>query len=153
MPLALDGEDGEAGPPGPPGPQGAQGLQGLQGLIGPPGLDAEEPEMPYVIPGPVGPQGPAGGGGGGGSATIVELDFGATPVDSKQFVVADGALTAASKVSITQCAQPATGRESDENELDPIVASAVASLGSMTVYTHALKGRVVGPYKFIYQVA
>lgn len=87
------------------------------------------------------------------SITKVELDFGATPVDSIQFTVVDAAVSTSSKIIIVQSGEAATGRDADENEMDPIHVSAKPETGQFKVLAHSLKGRVTGKFKFNYQVA
>ncbi len=86
------------------------------------------------------------------TVTEVELDFGSAPVDSMSFLVVDAAVTATSKITISQSGAAATGRDADESEMDPIAASATPGVGQVTVMCTALKGRVVGKYKFNYQI-
>lgn len=87
------------------------------------------------------------------AATEVQLNFGATPVDSKQFTVTDASVSPTSKILIAQSGTAAAGQDADNAEMDPIAVSAIAGTGQFTVYAHALKGRVVGKYMFNYQVA
>ena len=88
-----------------------------------------------------------------GVPTEVELDFGSTPVDSMIFEIADPRVTVTSKITIVQSGATPTGRTAGESELDPIAASARASgAGTFTVYCASLMGRVVGKYKFNYQI-
>ena len=82
----------------------------------------------------------------------VELDFGSVPVASAQFTVTDATVAAASKLVIVQAGTAATGRDADEAELDPIAATASPGDGQFTVFCAPLMGRVVGKYKFHYQV-
>jgi hypothetical protein len=94
----------------------------------------------------------AAAGGAAATVTTVELDFGSTPVTSKQFTVIDGTISGTSKVVIVQSGAAATGRQADENEMDPLGVSATPGTGQMTVMAHALRGSVIGKYKFNYMV-
>lgn len=141
----LEGEQGEMGLPGPAGATGSQGAVGPAGAPGPPGLDAEEPEYPYVVPGPQGPQGSAGGG--GASATIVEVNFGSTPVGRGRFTITDAGIGASSKVLVWQAPGPYTGKgtRADEAEMEPIkvVVSYPAAGSAVVVWESADSVRVV----------
>lgn len=91
---------------------------------------------------------------GGGSATIIqiEIDFGASPVRTKHFTVTDATVSAASHLMINQSGTAATGRQADENEMDPILFSGTPGSGQFTLIANALTGPVVGKYKVNYMV-
>lgn len=86
-----------------------------------------------------------------GSAT---LDFG-TPAHGlhvKNFTVVDVAVTPSSNVSMHVSGSPASGRYADELEFDAFQCSCLAGTGSFLATIHSLRGPVIGPYKFQYEV-
>lgn len=81
-----------------------------------------------------------------------ETSFGATPTRYKTETITDDLVTDDLHILVWQKADAPTGKSSDENEMDPIVARAVAGSGAFTVYLTALEGPVVGNFKFAYLV-
>lgn len=92
--------------------------------------------------------------GGGGSATItqIEVDFGTAPVRTKTFTVTDASVSTTSHLVVTQSGTAATGRQADENEMDPILFSGTPGSGQFTLIANALTGPVSGKYKVNYMV-
>ena len=146
------GEDGSPGPPGPAGPAGS-GATGAQGPTGPAVYLEAEPGDDGMIgpPGATGPQGPAGGG--SFSATEIEVDFGTKPVFDALFTISDGAVSATSKIVISESGKPATGRVAGDAQFDSISAAANPGTGSFALYCMARPGPVVGKRKLQYSVA
>jgi Protein of unknown function (DUF2793) len=90
--------------------------------------------------------------GGGGTAAEAEIDFGSSGARSKKFTVAAAGVTAASRIIVTQSGKAATGRSSDENEMDALMLRAVPGAGAFTLYADALTGLVNGKFKINYMV-
>ena len=90
----------------------------------------------------------------GGAAAIseIEIDFGASAVRSKKFLISDAAVLASSKVVPLQSGKAATGRQADENEMDMLHLRAAPAAGAFTLYAACLTGRVNGKFKINYQV-
>ncbi len=90
----------------------------------------------------------------GGSTTITELevDFGTDPVRTKNFLVIDASVFSASSLLINQSGAAATGRQADENEMDPILFSGTPTIGQFILIANALTGPVVGKYRVNYAV-
>jgi hypothetical protein len=133
-PEGPSGPDGDPGPPGPvgaTGPVGPTGATGATGLTGPPG--SEGPEGPEGPPGPPGLKGDTGG-----SATTFERNLGATAVLAGRFDVADGTVSAASKILIWQAPGPYTGKgvRADEAEMDRLNVYAEPGSGTFKVRWH-----------------
>lgn len=84
---------------------------------------------------------------GGSTVEEAELDFGASPVSSKTFVVSAAGVVPTNKILISASGNAATGRQADENEMDVIIYRASAGTGSITVYADCLTGTVSGLYK------
>ena len=95
----------------------------------------------------------ASSGGAGASWTEYEIDFGATPVYSKTFAIADGSVTGASKVIAVPCGKVATGGSEDDWEWDGLILAANPGAGTLNLITIALPGPVAGKRKIQYQVA
>lgn len=94
------------------------------------------------------------GSGANGGVTIaeVEVDFGSVPVWSKVLTVIDATITTASKIIAVQSGKAASGREADENEMDPILFSATPQSGQMLLIANPQAGPVGGSYKVNYIV-
>lgn len=82
----------------------------------------------------------------------VELDFGSPGTRSKNFTIVDTDVQATSMIEAWQSGAAATGRSSDENEMDQIVFRAVAAAGSFTLYATSVFGSVSGLYKVNYMI-
>ena len=91
---------------------------------------------------------------GSSSATIyqIEIDFGLSPTRSKTFTIIDSNVNAGSFLIITQSGAAATGRQADENEMDPIVFSGTPATGQFILNANALNGPVAGKYKVNYMI-
>ncbi len=86
------------------------------------------------------------------SITEIEIDFGTSPTRTKTFTVTDAGVTTSSKLIITQSGHAATGRQADENEMDPILFSGTPGSGQFTLIANALEGPVAGKYRVEYVV-
>ena len=95
----------------------------------------------------------SGGGGGSASMTEIEVDFGATPVAAKTLTITNAAVTASSKIIVSQSGAAPTGKSADENEMDFILANATPASGQFTLRLHSMFGRVRDKFKFNYMVA
>ncbi len=89
---------------------------------------------------------------GAAAITEIEIDFGASAVRSKKFLISDAAVLASSKVVPQQSGKAATGRQADENEMDMLHLRAAPAAGTFTLYAACLTGRVNGKFKINYQV-
>lgn len=89
---------------------------------------------------------------GGGLYNQGEIDFGTIPTFSLVATIADVNVVRGQKVSVYQSADAATGRTSDENEMDPLLLRGFANDGNLTVYATALNGPVVGKFLVNYLV-
>ena len=85
-----------------------------------------------------------------GVISEVEIDFGLSPIRTKTFIVVDAKVTANSKIVIVQSGHAATGRQADENEMDPILFSGTPASGQFTLIANALTGPVTGKYRVNY---
>jgi hypothetical protein len=90
----------------------------------------------------------------GSSAAMAEaeIDFGAAALRSRKFTITDAAVTAASRLVVTQSGKAATGRSADENEWDQLHLRAVPAAGSFTLHAACLTGRVSGKFKVSYLI-
>jgi hypothetical protein len=82
----------------------------------------------------------------------VEIDFGSIPTRYKTATITDSLVAPGQYILMNQAADAASGRSQDENEMDPILARAVAGTGQFTAYLTALEGPVVGLYRFNYRL-
>jgi hypothetical protein len=91
----------------------------------------------------------------GGSSTTksVEVDFGTIQTKYKTFTIVDAAVSASSKIMVTQSGQAATGGHVDDAEMDPIIFSARPGNGQFVLAARALDGVVVGKYVVNYQAS
>jgi hypothetical protein len=87
------------------------------------------------------------------SQRVVEIDFGTVGVAEKTFTIVDAEITTSSVISAFQSGAAATGRDSDENEMDKLFVSAIANNGSLTLYTSCYPNVVSGKYKINYIVS
>lgn len=92
--------------------------------------------------------------GGGGAATItqVEIDFGSIPTRGKTFIVTDAGVSSSSSIVVCQAGNAATGKQADENEMDPIIFLAIPGTGQFTLIGSTKDGPVVGKFKVNYMV-
>jgi hypothetical protein len=87
------------------------------------------------------------------AVTETEVDFGtAFGYYGKTFTVTDAAVTATSKILITQSGNAPTSRQADENEMDALSCSATPGTGSFTLNCVASPGPVAGKYKIFYTI-
>lgn len=91
---------------------------------------------------------------GGGTSSInqVEIDFGLIPTRSKTFVVPDASVSVSSRILPLQSGEAATGRDADENEMDPVLFSAIPGIGQFILIGSSLNGPVAGKFKVNYSV-
>ena len=80
-------------------------------------------------------------------SVVAELDFGASPVSYAEFTVTSSSITSSSVVVVSQDGAAATGRQSDENEMDPIAFQATPQAGSILIRAFPLQGPVSGRYR------
>jgi hypothetical protein len=90
----------------------------------------------------------------GGSFTAyeIEIDFGSSPTRTKTFTIIDASVTPLSHLVILQSGAAPTGRQADENEMDPILFSGTPGSGQFTLIANSLTGPVTGKYKVNYAV-
>jgi hypothetical protein len=68
------------------------------------------------------------------------------------FTITNASVTTSSKIMVVQSGAAATGRQSDENEMDPLIFSAVAGTGQFTLYANSTSGPVYGLYNIYYML-
>jgi hypothetical protein len=88
----------------------------------------------------------------GATWTETEIDFGALPVYSASFTIADGGISAISKVQVLPCGKAATGRTADDWEWDGATFAANPGAGSATCYAVFTPGPIVGRRKIQYSI-
>jgi len=66
--------------------------------------------------------------------------------------VTDAGVSGTSKIIVLQSGAAPTGRQADENDMDPLACNALAGAGSFTVICKALNGPAHGKYKLNYLV-
>jgi hypothetical protein len=140
-------------------PGGAQAMQraagtwinvlGAVGPSGPPGLDG--------LDGADGERGPAGapgapGAGGSVTATQVEIDVGATPVDDATVNTVDAAITTSSKIIFALSGIAPTGKDEDELGMDALMIVPLPRAGSIDWYIRGLEGYIHDKFKLEYVV-
>jgi hypothetical protein len=91
-------------------------------------------------------------GGGGGSWTEVDVDFGSTPVYTKEFTITDGTITAASTMQVLPCGKAAMDRTADDWLWDSGSFSALPGTGTATCYAVFSPGPIVGKRKIQYMI-
>lgn len=95
----------------------------------------------------------------GGAATItatrVEVDFGSTPVAEQIFTIADGSVTATSKIIPVLAYAAPTGKDLDELEMDSLhIVAGNCSVGQFDMYVKSNDGSYLeGKFKIDYLVA
>jgi hypothetical protein len=82
----------------------------------------------------------------------IEVNFGSVPTRSETFIITDSSVTSSSKIVIVQSGTAPTGKSSDENELDPILFSAIPESGQFILIGSSKDGPVVGNFKVNYMV-
>lgn len=92
--------------------------------------------------------------GGGGALTIssTEIDFGAQAKFVAVATVTDAGVSGASKILTWQGGGAATGRQSDENEMDAITCNANPGTGSFTLRCHTNQTVTHGLFPVLYTV-
>jgi len=91
-------------------------------------------------------------GSGSSSFTMITVNFGTSPVRTNTFTITDSNVTTSSHLIIAQSGTAAPGRQSDENEMDPILFSGTPGTGQFTLIANALTGPVVGQYNVNYAI-
>lgn len=91
---------------------------------------------------------------GGGSLTIstTEIDFGTDAKFVAKATVTDAGVSGTSKILVWQSGEAATGRQSDENEMDGITCNAKNGSGSFTLRCQANRSVTHGKYQVYYTV-
>lgn len=84
--------------------------------------------------------------------TQVEVDVGNTPQDSPKFTITDAAVTATSAINAYSAGVAATGRQADENEMDPFYCVAIPGNGSFTLVLGS-QTPIAGKYRVNYTVS
>lgn len=87
-----------------------------------------------------------------GPATITEVDFGSTPVDSAVFTITDAASLTTSAIQVFPDGNTATGRVGNDYSWDAIQYSAVPKNGAFDVHALVINGSVVGKRSISYKV-
>ena len=96
------------------------------------------------------------GGSGTFSVTQVEIDFDTCGLGTHvakvacEATVTDASITASSKILVSQAGDAPTGKESDDNEMDPLSCSAQPASGSFTLRCIPLRGPTHGKFKINY---
>lgn len=85
-------------------------------------------------------------------AKQIEIDFGTRPTNYKTFSIVDLDVVPGSKLFPTQAGNAPTGRDEDENEMDPIIFNAAPKTGSFVLRATTIDGPVVGKYKVNYGI-
>jgi hypothetical protein len=85
-------------------------------------------------------------------AKQIEVDFGTFPTNYKTFTIVDADVGPGSKLFPTQAGNAPTGRDEDENEMDPIIFNAAPKTGSFVLRAASQDGPVVGKYKVNYGI-
>lgn len=91
-------------------------------------------------------------GGAGASWTEIEIDFGPLPRYVVTSSIADGTVSATSKINIWQAGIAPTGKTADENEMDGLICNAFPGTGTFDLRAFAVPGPVSGKYVFWYTV-
>jgi hypothetical protein len=82
---------------------------------------------------------------------LTEVDFGSTGLwKNKTFTISNASVTTSSTIEVHACGIAATGRYSDENEMDPINWIAVPGTGQFTLIAAPTAGAVAGKFKVSY---
>lgn len=82
--------------------------------------------------------------------SVAEIDFGTDAKFVAKATITDAAITATSKIIITQAGIAATGRQADENEMDDISCNALPATGSFTLRCHATNSPTHGKFNVWY---
>ena len=90
--------------------------------------------------------------GGGAALKQTEVDFGATPLEEKDFTVTDGDCTPSSVIVSSLAYAAATSKDADESEMDPFFLLAIPATGSFTLKARGLEGLVYGAFKINYAI-
>jgi hypothetical protein len=86
------------------------------------------------------------------SFTMITVNFGTLPVRTKTFIITDSNVSPTSHLIISQSGTAAPGRQSDENEMDPILFSGTPGSGQFILIANALTGPITGKYNVNYVI-
>lgn len=90
-------------------------------------------------------------GGGGLTSVDVTVDFGSTPVYSKDFSITDAAATTSSIVWVTTSGKSPAGGYADELEMDPIIVNGRVEVnGTVIIKVISTRGRLRGKRRLQY---
>lgn len=93
------------------------------------------------------------GGQGAFAITEVEVDLSYPPIRTKTFTIVDAAVSTGSKIMASQSGNAPTGKNADDNEMDPFMCSATPGNGQFTLILSGIEGRIAGPFKVLYTLA
>jgi hypothetical protein len=79
-----------------------------------------------------------------------EIDFGATPIEEKDFTITNTAIVPTSLITAQIAYVAPTGKSLDELEFDSFDFRCVAGTGSFTIHARALEGYVADKFKINY---
>jgi hypothetical protein len=82
--------------------------------------------------------------------SVAEIDFGVDAKFSAVATITDAAISATSKIIITQAGIAATGRQADENEMDAITCNAMPATGTFTLRCHTAGSPTHGKFNVWY---
>lgn len=146
--LGPRGADGEDGVDGRPGIDGVS-VTGADGRIGPPGADGDDATIwptPFVHDHPAVASGSA-------NIKSTEQTFGATGVYFAEWTIVDVDVLSGSNINAKLSAEPPTGRDGDEAEMEPMEVYAKDIIaGQFTLVAEVQDGPVDGAYVFNYLV-
>jgi hypothetical protein len=81
-----------------------------------------------------------------------EIDFGSSPLYSKEFSVVDGAIAGTEQIICTVSYDQPTSKVADEPIFDELKLVAKSVAGGFTLFAEGLEGRVYGAFKINYMV-
>lgn len=84
--------------------------------------------------------------------TVVELDFGTTPIKWKKFSVTDSNIVSTDIVDCKLAYLQPTGKSLDEVEMDSFYILSKPFSGGVIFLIKSLEGHVKGKFKFRYQI-
>lgn len=88
-----------------------------------------------------------------GGWTEVEIDFGSTPVSSKNFTITDAAVSSTLNIVVQPSGKPATNRVGNDFEWDVIQFTTVPGTGDFVLAATVVNGHVRGRRKVLYKIA
>ena len=93
------------------------------------------------------------GGGGATPPTEIEVNVSYPPIRTKTFTIVAAAVTTGSKILAYQSGNAPTGKNADDNEMDPFICSATPGNGQFTLILSGIEGMIAGPFKVLYTLA